>query len=166
MATNLELKIKVKDFKPIISNLKKIKAIKVKVLNQKDIYYKNKNGLRKLRIENGEESFIQYVRDEKGKDRFSDYDLLRISSQNSEKFFDKFLTKEVVVEKIRTLYMFDNTRIHLDEVRGLGKYLELETLVLNGKQDAKKRFSYIFEELGLGEYKEIKKSYRDLKLKG
>ncbi|HZW38368.1 MAG TPA: class IV adenylate cyclase [Ignavibacteriaceae bacterium] len=166
MATNLELKIKVKDFKPIISNLKKIKAIKVKVLNQKDIYYKNKNGLRKLRIENGEESFIQYVRDEKGKDRFSDYDVLRISSQNSEEFFDKFLTKEVVVEKIRTLYMFDNTRIHLDEVKGLGKFLELETLVLNGKQDAKKRFSYIFEALELRESKEIKKSYRDLKLKG
>lgn len=166
MATNLELKIKVKDFKPILSNLKKIKAIKVKVLNQKDIYYKNKSGLRKLRIENGEESFIQYKRDEKGKDRFSNYEVLSISSRNGEKFFDNMFKREVTVEKLRTLYMYDNTRIHLDEVKGLGKFLELETLVINGKQDAKRRFEHIMDSLELRNFKEIKKSYRDLKLKG
>ena len=54
-----------------------------------------------------------------------------------------FLKVEAVVEKKRLLYMYDNTRIHLDEVKGLGKFLELETLVLSGLKDAKNRFNKI-----------------------
>jgi predicted adenylyl cyclase CyaB len=33
------------------------------------------------------------------------------------------------VEKTRTLYLWKHTRVHLDEVTGLGSYLELETVM-------------------------------------
>jgi len=45
------------------------------------------------------------------------------------------------------------------------KFLELETLVLKGKVEAKLRFEKIIKLLELDISKQIKKSYRDLLLK-
>lgn len=162
MSLNLELKVKLESFKKVNKLLKEINAEFVKTLDQKDIYYKIRGGLLKLRIENGEQSIIKYLRDEKGKDRFSNYDYLKFNYGNAEKFLKDIFKVEAVVQKKRLLYMFDNTRVHLDKVKGLGYFLELETLVLNGKNDAKKRFAFIKKVLELDGMKEIKKSYRDL----
>ena len=162
MPLNLELKVKLNSFKRVNKLLKKLDAGFTKTLNQKDVYYKISGGLLKLRIENGEQSIIKYLRDEKGKDRFSNYDYLKFSYGNAENFLKEILKIEAVVQKKRLLYMYDNTRIHLDTVKGLGYFLELETLVINGKNDAKKRFAFIKEALELNELAEIKKSYRDL----
>ncbi len=162
MPLNLELKVKIKSFEKTKKLLNNINADFVKKLNQKDIYYKIKGGLLKLRIENGRQSIIKYLRDEKGKDRFSNYEFLNFDSGDAEKFFKSVFNIEAVVQKKRLLYMFDNTRIHIDTVKGLGNFLELETLVLRGKNDAKKRFAYIKNVLELEELPELKKSYRDL----
>ncbi len=162
MPLNLELKVKVDSFDELKKLLNSIKAEFVKELNQKDIYYVTQKGLLKLRIENGEQSIIKYLRDEKSNDRFSDYDVLYFSKGNAEKFFGELFTIEAVVEKQRLLYMYDNTRVHLDNVKNLGTFLELETLVLNGKEDAVKRFNYIVNALKLDLNKQFRKSYRDL----
>ncbi len=162
MPLNLELKVKLNSLKQIENNLQKLKAEFIKELNQKDVYYKIAKDLVKLRIENGEQSLIRYNRDEKGKDRFSDYEVLYFSSGNGEKFLNNLFKVEAVVEKKRLLYMYDNTRIHIDKVKELGYFLELETLVINGKADAKKRFNFIVDALELELKNQIKKSYRDL----
>ena len=53
--------------------------------------------------------------------------------------------------KERKLFWFNNTRIHLDEVKELGNFLELETLLLDGKADAEKRFaSFAINKFGYG----------------
>lgn len=167
MPSNLELKIKVKSYDGIKKTLKKIKAEYVGVLNQKDIYYKCKSGLLKLRIENGNFTLIKYNRAEKSKDdRYSEYYLVKISEGNPEKVFSEIFEIETVVEKRRLLYLYNNTRIHLDVIKKLGNYLELETLVLNGKRDAKKRFDEMVEILDLDLSKQIRKSNRDLMLAG
>ena len=44
----------------------------------------------------------------------------------------------MVVEKKRRLFLYKNSRIHLDEVRGLGTFIEFEVLVKHGKQQAQK----------------------------
>ncbi len=162
MPLNLELKVKLDSFKEVKKLLKKIKAEHTATFKQKDVYYATRAGLLKLRIENGSESIITYKRDEKSKDRFSDYCVIYFADGNGEKFFGSVLKTEAVVEKKRLLYMYDNTRVHLDEVKGLGTFLELETLVVKGKSDAKKRFDYIVKALELSKYKSIRKSYRDL----
>ena len=164
MPLNLELKSKVYSHSKIKQYLKDIKADFVAELNQKDVYYKTKDGLLKLRIENGRQSLIKYNRDEKGKERWSEYYVLQISEGDAEKMFNKIFKVETIVEKKRLLYMYDNTRIHLDKVIRLGTFIELETLVLFGKKDASKRFDKIVELLKLDLGKQIKKSYRDLLL--
>jgi len=77
-------------------------------------------------------------------------------------FFKNVFKVEAVVVKKRYLYMYDNTRIHLDNVKSLGYFLELETLVLNGKTYARRRYNTAIKFLKLDKYEEFRKSYRDL----
>ena len=164
MPQNLEVKIKLKSFNDIKKRLNKIGAEFIATLNQKDIYYKYSGGLLKLRIENGDESLIRYKRNENSQNRWSNYSLLKFKDGNAEKFFKQIFEIEIVVEKKRLLYMYNNTRIHLDKIEHLGNFLELETLVLNGQADAKKRFKEIAALLKLDMKNQIKKSNRDLML--
>ena len=162
MPKNLELKVPCKSFSKIENLLHEINADFNGELIQKDIYYQTGNGLLKLRIENGEQSLIKYIRDETGKDRWSDFQVIRFSDGNADTFFKDIFNFETVVEKKRLLHMYDNTRINLDEVKGLGKFLELETLALNGLEDAKKRFNDIIVKLEIDLNDQIKKSYKIL----
>ncbi len=165
MPTNLELKIKVESHKKIRNKLIEIGADNIGVLNQKDMYYNVPEGLLKLRVENGKECLIYYRRDEKGSDRWSDFDVLKFERDGVEQFFNRIFTIETVVQKRRELFIYHSTRIHLDEVEALGSYLELETLVLKGKEEAKLRFENIINVLELNTSKQIRKSYKDLLLK-
>ena len=165
MPTNLELKIKIESHQKIQKKLAEINADNIGMLHQKDVYYNVPEGLLKLRIENGKESLIFYRRDEKGSNRWSDFDVLKFEKNGGEQFFNKIFTIETVVQKTRELFIYNNTRIHLDEVKALGSYLELETLVLKGKEEAKLRFKNIINVLELDTSKQIRKSYRDLLLK-
>lgn len=164
MARNLEIKVKLDSHRVIKNILAKNKIKLSEVLHQKDIYYNVHSGLLKLRIENGKQTLIFYERNEKSKKRWSDYFLLDINSNDADKFFDKFLERVIEVKKVRELYLFNNTRIHLDKVDKLGYFLELETRVVNGLRDAEKRFNYLVNLLDLKKYPEIRNTYRNLLL--
>lgn len=162
MPVNLELKIEINDKDAVIQHLGSIRAEFKGELNQTDVYYSFINGLLKLRLENGTQSLIKYLRNENEGERWSDYRIISLSRDDAREYFKDILEEEAVVEKKRLLYLYDNTRIHIDDVKGLGSFLELETLVLNGKEDAEKRFETIAGLLALNRVNEIRKSYRDL----
>lgn len=162
MPLNLEIKIPLDSHNLSLSVLNNLKAEFIKELNQKDVYYKLPGFLLKLRIEDDQECLIKYIRDEKNPDRFSDYQVIYLKSSGTEKFFNSLFEIEAVVEKKRLLYMYDNTRIHLDTVKNLGNFMEFETLVTNGKDDAKSRFNFLVDKFNLDTKKQIKCSYRDL----
>ncbi len=162
MPQNLEIKIKLNSHDEIISKLKNLNAEFITTLNQKDVYYNLENSLLKLRIQNHNTELISYNRAENGSTRWSNYEVLEIKGENAENFLEKIFKVEAVVEKKRDLWMFKDTRIHLDEVKGLGTFLELETLVLNGQEDAEKRFNFLVKELNLDFENQIRTSYRNL----
>jgi predicted adenylyl cyclase CyaB len=164
MPTNLELKIRIENPAKVLERVKEINAEFKGELNQVDVYYKIKNGLLKLRLENGKQTLIKYMRNEKSGERWSDYQLISLVENDAREYLKDILEEEAVVEKQRILYLYDNTRIHIDTVKGLGSFLELETLVINGKEDAGRRFEQIFSLLSLKIENEIRKSYRDLML--
>jgi len=115
-------------------------------------------------MENGENQLIHYFRNETVKDRWSDYSVLKINDYKADKFLAGLFKTEVTVKKSRNLYWYKNTRIHLDKVKGLGTFLELETKLINGKKEAKERFDFLVNYLQLDAKKQIRKSYRDLLL--
>ena len=164
MALNLEIKVKLQSPEKSLTVLKDLNAEFVKEIYQKDVYYKIPGSLLKLRIEDDGESIIKYLRDEVNPDRFSDYEVVYFKSTGNEKFFSSIFEVETIVEKKRLLYLYDNTRVHLDTVKDLGTFMEFETLVLNGKEDAKKRFSFLIDKFAVNTGEQIKGSYRDLKL--
>lgn len=164
MPKNLEIKVKLSNHKNVKEILEKNKITFEGLLLQKDIYYKVDEGLLKLRIENGKQTLIFYDRNEKSKKRWSDYHLLEIENTDANKYLKRFLNVLTIVNKKRELYLYKNTRIHLDYVKGLGCFLELETQVINGLIDAEKRFKFMMDLLKLRNKKEIRASYKDLLL--
>ncbi|MCB9209428.1 MAG: class IV adenylate cyclase [Ignavibacteriales bacterium] len=163
MATNLELKLKVNNFEAIIQIILKQNGKFEKVLKQKDTYFKYDKGLLKLREQNGDFELVKYNRNEKAGERWSDYNLLFIKGENIEKYLSDLFKIEAIVKKTRNLYLYKNTRIHLDEVKKLGNFLELETVVKNiSREEAIKEFNEIVNFLNLDLKNEIRKSYRDL----
>ena len=163
MPKNLEIKVELKSHKETINILKKNKIQLSETLIQKDIYYKTGKGLLKLRIEGNSYTLIKYLRDEKGK-RWSNYELLRLEGKDPEKYLHDVFDIDTIVEKKRILYLYKNTRIHLDEVKRLGKFLELETLLVSSRKDAEERFREIIKLLELDLTKQIRKSYKLLML--
>jgi len=164
MAQNIELKIKLEEFSVVTEILHQNNIKLETILRQRDIYYKNKNGLLKLRIYNGSGELIFYQRNEDDKDRVSNYHLLKVDPGYAEDFFSKLFEIEVEVIKERRLYLYKNTRIHLDEVDKLGSFLELETVVNTSLHEGKNEFSEVVQLLNLDLNKQIKTSYRTLLL--
>ncbi len=161
MAVNLELKIKIQSPAYIIKKLKTYGIKEISTLKQKDIYYKIQNGLLKLRIENNKYFLIKYFRNEHGK-RWSNYEILELKGKNPEKYLSDIFEVERIVEKSRKLFMYDNTRIHIDKVKNLGWFLELESVVLKNKISTTKEFNKVIRLLDLDLTNQIKKSYKDL----
>lgn len=73
----------------------------------------------------------------------------------------------VIVRKRRELWLVGATRVHLDEVDHLGRFLELET-VINGQPelDARREHDELVQRLGLSAADTIAGSYSELLLAG
>ncbi len=166
MGKNLELKTKVNSHDEFIKILFEARAIDKGVLKQKDIYYKIPSGLLKLRIQNGEFYLIKYLRDENTLTRWSNYEILEIKSDNAENFLKTLFDIEVVVEKERRFFLYKHTRVHLDRVKALGDFLELET-VIDGisERQGEEEFAEVVKLLNLDLETQLKTSYRTLLLK-
>jgi len=65
-----------------------------------------------------------------------------------------------VVEEWRRLFLVENVRIHLDEVAGLGSFVELEAVLPNGE-----RLPELADALGIRDSDLIAGSYLDLLLR-
>lgn len=73
------------------------------------------------------------------------------------------LPRETVVEKERTLWRAGRTRVHLDRVRGLGEFLELETAADEvGEREARRECDELIAALELDRASFLAVPYRAL----
>ena len=102
----------------------------VGVLHQIDTYFKTSHGRLKLREMNGEVAqLIPYSKDYQSGPMKSDYALLPVDEPKVVKaLLDKLLGIEFIVDKKREVFLIDNVRVHLDQVTGLGNFIELEAV--------------------------------------
>lgn len=98
-------------------------------LQQTDTYFRVPQGRLKLREDGPVAQLISYERANERAARESRYRLVDVSDPAGLKdALSDALGVLVVVEKSRRLLLWQGVRIHLDEVRGLGSFIELEAV--------------------------------------
>lgn len=126
---NLEIKAPVTDAAGLRDRIAAAGAVRRGQFRQVDTFYRAERGYLKLRvIDDGVGELIAYERPLVAGSRMSDYRLTTIDDPAGlAAVLDRALTRLVQVRKRRELWMYGGTRIHLDEVDGLGVFIELET---------------------------------------
>ena len=108
------------------------------VLEQEDTFFGVKQGRLKLReIRGGQAYLIYYERADEGGAKVSEYKTADVK--------DLAATKELLgaacgvtktVRKVRQLFLQGQTRLHFDEVEGLGRFIEIEVCLQPGQSEA------------------------------
>jgi homotetrameric cytidine deaminase len=129
---------------------------------QRDTYFAGARGRLKLREQTpGEAELIEYRRPDEEGPRESSYRVVPVADPDALKAaLDAALGTLVVVEKRRRLLLAGSVRIHLDEVEGLGSFVELEAV---GESDSG-AVDRLRGELEIGVNALVAGSYSDLLL--
>jgi homotetrameric cytidine deaminase len=100
------------------------------VLTQRDTYFGAPRGRLKLREEDpGEAHLIAYERADEAAARTSEYRIAPVAAPGALRAaLEASLGVSQVVEKRRRLLLWETVRIHLDDVDGLGRFVELEAV--------------------------------------
>lgn len=138
MPANIEIKARARDFDAVKSRAEKISDTPVETIRQEDIFFNASRGRLKLRVlapDRGE--LIYYERLDQSGPKRSDYHLAATCRPDSlRRVLELACGVRGVVRKTRHLYMAGQTRVHLDEVQGLGRFLELEVVLREDQSDA------------------------------
>src|SRR5882724_6639263 len=128
---NLEIKVRVADLAPARATAARLGARPAGVEVQVDRYYELEGESRlKLRTVPGRSAeLIRYRRPESDAVRTSDYEVTPVRDAQARRCLVPKTRPIVTVRKRREVLLLDNVRIHLDEVDGLGRFLELEAVV-------------------------------------
>jgi adenylate cyclase len=136
------------------------------VIHQEETFFTSKRGRLKLRrfsATNGE--LINYERLDKPGPKQSHYVISTTADpEGLRQILEKALGIEGIVRKKRHLFLVGQTRIHLDEVEGLGNFLELEVVLQEGQQpeDGMAIAAGLMKKLGVKREDLIAGAYIDL----
>jgi len=164
MPRNLEVKAKITSIQACITLAEALHAKHAGILRQTDTYFTVSRGRLKLREIHGVHSeLIFYEREETSAHRISQFEQFPVSDPDRLKFL---LTSACgvkgIVEKERTLFLYNETiRIHLDNVRNLGAFLEFE-IPVSDFTDAEKQMERLVRHFHIRPDDYVIKSYIDL----
>ena len=130
MAKNLEIKAFCPDLEQTELIVKKIASEYLGLDTQTDTYFYTKNGKFKLRESSLSGSYlIPYLRPDQTDAKLSMYAKIDIQDAvNVKSLFEQLLGIQSIVKKKRAIYLYENVLIHLDEVEGLGTFIEFEAV--------------------------------------
>jgi homotetrameric cytidine deaminase len=139
------------------------------VLRQRDTYFGRTRGRLKLREQEGGRGpiaqLIAYQRPDDAQARTSAYRIAEVADPDALRAaLEAALGTIAVVDKRRHLLLYENVRIHLDDVDGLGAFVELEGVAAPDSDLAREHelVERLRAQLGLGE--PVPVSYSDLVL--
>jgi len=163
---NIELKAKVNSMNSLRRRVKDIGAKKTELMSQIDTYFASKSGRLKLREINGKEFvLIQYHRPDTASHKISEFEILKLTKEQAgelKEMLAETMGVQVVVAKKRELWMYGDTRIHIDTVKNLGNFMELESQIKHGEKKARNEYDFLMKTLSLNGYEKINQSYSDL----
>ncbi len=129
---NIELKARDPDPVRSRGTCRAIGAVPQGTLFQRDTYFDVRSGGLKLREESpGSPQLIQFERADEPQERESRYRIVGVAEADVETLrvaLAAALSVRTVVSKRRELFIWREARIHLDEVEGLGSFIEFEAV--------------------------------------
>jgi predicted adenylyl cyclase CyaB len=137
-----------------------------KLIHQEDFFFACDGARPKLRIFSAERGeLIRYKRADSAEARSSFYTITHTSDpQSLLEILSATLGVIGTVKKKRTLYLIGQTRVHLDEVEGLGSFLELEVVLRPDQSeiDGREIANHLLEEFGIKPPQLLAEAYVDL----
>jgi predicted adenylyl cyclase CyaB len=135
MPRNVEIKARVHDFEAVRCRVATLSDTPEEILEQLDTFYVTPRGRLKLRVLAPDLcELIQYARVDETGAKTSTYDIVRSDDPAAfSRILESALPIRGVVTKRRHLFHIGVTRVHLDEVEGLGTFLELEVVLSQGQ---------------------------------
>ena len=168
MHVNYEFKARCNDIEKAEKLLLGLDPLFIGTDHQLDTYFNVPFGRLKLREGNIENALIHYYRTDTAGAKQSDVTLYNHQPDESLKgALTKALGIKIAVDKTRKIYFIGNIKFHLDRVKDLGSFLEVEAIDKDGSigiETLKKQCSQYAQLLGVqgGDY--IAGSYSDLLL--
>jgi predicted adenylyl cyclase CyaB len=138
MPANVEIKARVRDHIELSKRAEGLSDTPLQVIPQEDTFFNTSRGRLKLRqLAPGRGQLVYYERGDKTGPKRSDYLIVETSDPSALKAaLTAALGVRGVIRKRRSLYLVGQTRIHLDEVEGLGQFMELEVVLGPEQSDA------------------------------
>jgi predicted adenylyl cyclase CyaB len=137
MPANIEIKARARNFADLRQRAEALSDTPAQVIHQEDTFFQITRGrlkLRQLSPDHGQ--LVYYERTDASGPKRSDYIIAESSDPAALKAaLTAALGVRGVVRKRRSLYMVGQTRIHLDEVEGLGEFMELEVVLRPEQSD-------------------------------
>lgn len=153
---NIEIKAKCNNQDKIREILKSHHAVFKGTDHQIDTYFKVSHGRLKLRQGNIENALVYYERGNTPGPKQSEYILYEtIPDSPIKEILTESLGILTIVDKIREIYFIDNIKFHLDTIKDLGTFVEIEA------KDEKKCQEYL-ELFEISKDDLIATSYSDL----
>lgn len=127
---NIELKACLRSHEAAAALCQAIDAAYAGDLRQTDTYFHCTEGLLKLReIDPGEDYLVHYLRPAVADSKACDYTMAQVDALTLKPLLTDSLGVYAVVRKVRSLWFWQNVRIHLDRVEGLGHFIEFEAVL-------------------------------------
>jgi predicted adenylyl cyclase CyaB len=166
MPRNIEIKAYARDFDKIRRRAEALSDTACEVIPQEDIFFPVEKGRLKLRIlapDRGQ--LIFYTRPDREGPKCSEYQITETcDSAGLKNVLAQAYGIRGAVKKTRYLYLAGQTRIHLDDVEGLGKFMELEVAMRPDQpdEDGQKIAESLMRRLGIAPDDLIEGAYMDL----
>jgi predicted adenylyl cyclase CyaB len=166
MAVNIEIKARVQDLGELRGRLAELSAAPCETILQEDTFFATPKGRLKLRVlgpDVGE--LIYYERDNAPGPKASTYLIATTTDPSAlNALLSAALGVRGIVRKRRRLYRVGDTRIHVDEVEGLGVFVELEVVLQSGQtaEEGERIALELMQKLGIAPADLIEVAYIDL----
>jgi adenylate cyclase, class 2 len=136
---------------------------------QTDTYFIVNTGRLKLREGNIENNLIFYNRNDQAGPKSSHFHLVKIEdAQGLKEILEGSCGIKMIVRKRREIYYIDNVKFHIDDVPGLGSFIEIEAgNILANKTESEllDQCNHYLKEFGIKEDDLIAESYSDMLIK-
>ncbi|HEY7390848.1 MAG TPA: class IV adenylate cyclase [Bryobacteraceae bacterium] len=166
MPENVEIKARLRDPARAEEIAARLSGGQGEVIRQEDVFFPCERARLKLRMlgpDSGE--VIRYERPDLAAARSSRYVIARTPDpRNLLEILTETLGTAGTVKKTRRLFLVGQTRVHIDEVEGLGSFLELEVVLTPAQSESEGRriAEQLLSEFAIGPEQLMAEAYVDL----